>query len=511
VFAVNPVAEKYISGDRRVIPVLRCESALSPGFLLQVSSGVANQYVKPVRGRLPVPEKILLISVNQCSTPYPVYPLGMSHVAASLRRYGHEVTLADLRYDDERIGQIVAEVQPRFIGLSLRNIDDQRIDETVYFVPALLTAAQRLRQLSDAPIILGGSAYSLFPEELLAQSGADYGIAGEGDEAMPQLISLLAKGERDASALSSVPGLVYREQGVVRRNSAQTVAGSDILPSYRSETLFNAYLEESGVANLQTQRGCPFSCCYCTYPLIEGSMVRRRDPLAVAGEVAALEAKGANYFFIVDSVFNIDNNHVAAVCEALLQKGVTATWGCFLQPKGIDHELMALMARAGLRHIEFGTDSLCDEVLSAYGKQFTVDDVVAVDNIADSCGVRHAHFLICGGPGETDATLEKAFENSTRLKKTAIFPYIGMRLYPQTALYRHALAEGVIAGSTDLLRPFFYVTNTVRKERIAELLESFHRRAPRWVIKDPSPEQLNVIRRLRAKQVMGPLWEFLAQ
>ncbi|MBN1758976.1 MAG: cobalamin-dependent protein [Chitinispirillaceae bacterium] len=452
-------------------------------------------------------EKILLISINQCAIPYPVYPLGMSHVAASLRRYGHEVTLADLRYDDERIELIVRERQPRFIGLSLRNIDDHRIDDTVYFVPVLLAAARRIRRITDAVIVLGGSAYSLFPEELLVGSEADFGIVGEGDEALPRLIALMSMGDE----LTSVPGLVYRNEGTVRRNQVAAVPGKNILSPYRPDDLFGVYLTDSGTANLQTQRGCPFTCCYCTYPLIEGTRIRMRDPQEVAQEAAVLETQGARYFFIVDSVFNVDNDHVAAVCEAFIRQGVRATWGCFLRPKNIGGELMELMARAGLRHIEFGTDSLCDEVLVAYGKQFTVDDIVTVDNLADSCGVRHAHFLICGGPGETEETLEMSYENSRRLRKTAIFPFVGMRLYPGTALYRHALGEGVISASTDLLQPYFYVTEKLPKERITAILESFHERSPRWVIKDPSPEQQKIIERLRSKNIVGPLWEFLAQ
>ena len=459
---------------------------------------------------MPVTEKILLISVNQCTSPYPVYPLGMSHVAAALRRFGHTVTLADLRYDDERMEAIVRESQPRFIGLSLRNIDDHRIDETVYFVPVLLAAAKRIRRISEATIVLGGSAYSLFPEELLVGSEADYGIVGEGDEAMPRLIALLSA-ESATCEFASVPGLVYRYESGIRRNPVTAVPGDRILPPYRPDSLSAAYLNDSGTANLQTQRGCPFTCCYCTYPLIEGAGMRLRDPETVAEEAAGLEEQGARYFFIVDSVFNVENDHVAAVCEAFLRRGIRATWGCFLRPKNISRELMTLMARAGLRHIEFGTDSLCGEVLAAYGKQFTVDDIIAADHLADSCGVRHAHFLICGGPGETEATLETSFENSRRLRKTALFPFVGMRLYPGTALYRHALGEKVITAETDLLQPYFYVTAKLPRERIAAMLASFHERSPRWIISDPSPGQLKIIERLRSKNIVGPLWEFLAQ
>ena len=73
-----------------------------------------------------MPVTILLISVNRCITPYPVFPLGMSHVAAALRREGHQVDMADMGFESEQLETIVSSTAPGYIGLSLRNIDDQR-------------------------------------------------------------------------------------------------------------------------------------------------------------------------------------------------------------------------------------------------------------------------------------------------------------------------------------------------------------------------------------------------
>jgi radical SAM superfamily enzyme YgiQ (UPF0313 family) len=436
----------------------------------------------------------------------------MSHVAASLRRHGHKVTLADLRYDDDNLDDIVRTCNPGIIGLSLRNIDDHRIDDTIFFAPEVSATARRLRRVSSATIILGGSAYSLFPVELLVNSEADYGIVGEGEASMVQLTDVLSAGRIVPSSLHSIPGLVYREKNRVRQNPVVPLdAKTAILSPYRPAPLSDAYMQHSGVANLQTQRGCSFTCCYCTYPIIEGTALRTRDPRAVADEAAELEARGIRYFFIVDSVFNADTDHAAAVCEAFLQRGITAAWSCFLRPAGITAGIMELMARAGLRHIEFGTDSLSDPVLAAYGKQFTVEDIVTADHAAEACGVRHAHFLICGGPGETIATLEESFRNSLLLKKTVIFPFVGMRLYPKTALHRIAQREKAVDESMELLQPFFYLAEGLEKQSVTALLAAFHERSPRWVVKDPSPEQLRVIERLRAKRIPGPLWEFLAQ
>ena len=154
----------------------------------------------------------------------------------------------------------------------------------------------------------------------------------------------------------------------------------------------------------------------------------------MADEFEALERQGAKYAFIVDSVFNSSPTHVAETCEAICRRKLTIRWGCFLRPQGLTPELVQLMARAGLAHIEFGSDSFCDAVLHEYGKDFTFDDIQQSSEAARAAGVDCCHFLICGGPGETLETLRLGFENSLRLRGAVIMAVAGMRIYPGTRL-----------------------------------------------------------------------------
>src|SRR5262249_29409004 len=111
------------------------------------------------------------------------------------------------------------------------------------------------------------------------------------------------------------------------------------------------------------------------YPLIEGNHHRGRSPELVVAEFEQLQSLGAKYTFIVDSVFNSPKQHVTEICEALLRRNAKIRWGCFLRPQDLNRAMMQLMARAGLTHIEFGSDSFCDEVLHAYEKDLTFDDI----------------------------------------------------------------------------------------------------------------------------------------
>lgn len=224
-----------------------------------------------------------------------------------------------------------------------------------------------------------------------------------------------------------------------------------------------------------------------------------------------MKRQGVRYFFVVDSVFNTSNDHVAGICEEMIRREVGLQWSCFLRPKNLTSELVTLMKRAGLTHVEFGTDSFADTVLNAYGKGFCFDDVYRASELMRANDVHYAHFLIMGGPGESESTMREAFENSTALRKTVVFPFIGMRIFPETPLVQRAIDEGVVGDGDDLFRPVFYVSPQIEVQRIHEVLEEFHRESPRWIIGDLSPQALQIMEKLRGRGVVGPLWEFLAR
>jgi radical SAM superfamily enzyme YgiQ (UPF0313 family) len=414
--------------------------------------------------------------------------------------------------ENDQLESILSEFQPDFVGLSMRNIDDIRIDNTSYFIPELNDVIKRVRSCTKVPVILGGSAFSLFPAQLLELTRADYGIISEGEESIVKLLALLSRSSQPSELqLSSLHGLVYHAGDSIKCNAVKSMDPDAISNAFRDSAIEPYYRENSGVINIQTQRGCPCKCCYCTYPLIEGSSSRYRSAEQVVGEIIELKKLGNNYFFFVDSVFNTSSKHVISICEELIRREVSITWSCFLKPSNLSEEMMVLMARAGLKHIEFGSDSFCDSVLHEYNKDFTFEEIYNASEWARIHNVHYAHFLITGGPGETEKTLQESFENSKRLRKTVIFPFTGMRLFPGTALFNRAVKEKIIESSANCLEPLFYISPMISKEKITEILQSFHRMMPNWMIEDASPVLVDIMSKLRKKGISGPLWEFLAR
>lgn len=421
-----------------------------------------------------------------------------------MEKKGYEVSIHDINIDKDSLINCISNFKPDYIGLSLRNIDDVQIDSSNYFAPILAKTTKEIRKITQAKIILGGSGYSLFPDRLLELSGADFGIWGEGENAFSSLLECL-----DAKTpYSNIPGLVFRNKENIQINPKKSFNISNIVTAKRPKRLVDFYLEKSSMLNIQTQRGCSYTCCYCTYPVIDGSSFRFRSPESVCLDIAKAKAMGAMYFFITDSVFNSSKRHVTEICEEIIKRKLDIKWGCFLRPKNISSEMMALMKRAGLTHIEFGTDSFCDSVLDAYGKKFTFSDVLEASNMARQAKVYYSHFLIIGGPTETESTILEGYENSKHINKTVFYPFIGMRIYPKTPLYDFVRNEGYIPDNTDFLKPCFYTTPHISKEKMRNMLKRFNSERKNWIVGEITPEVMNAMSGIRKAGVVGPLWEF---
>ena len=220
-----------------------------------------------------MPSRILLLSANRCTDPDPVFPLGLAHINAALRTGGHAVRWLDRLWNFDRLAETLREFQPEVVGIGLRNIDDVLIRQREEFYDELSALVAAIRQHVSAPIVLGGSGFSIFPERLLALTNADYGIAGEGEPGILALLDVLKNG----GDFACVPGLVHRRDGAIVINPSEPGRlDMALTEADRPSEIARHYLQASDTLNLQTQRGCHYLCCYCTYPVLEGKSNRRR-------------------------------------------------------------------------------------------------------------------------------------------------------------------------------------------------------------------------------------------
>lgn len=120
--------------------------------------------------------KILLTASNTCTDPYPVYPLGMSVIAQALAAAGHDVKQFDVAVSGlGALPEAIRSFSPEAVGISIRNLDSVNSRTPGQdFLRMPVAMAEVIRGQTDAPLILGGSGFSLLPEEILKLTGADY-------------------------------------------------------------------------------------------------------------------------------------------------------------------------------------------------------------------------------------------------------------------------------------------------------------------------------------------------
>ena len=446
--------------------------------------------------------KVLLISANTTHAPHPVYPLGLDYLIGALTpRHEVQILAVNAAGGVEQIEAAMRDGNPEVIGLSLRNIDNVDTLAVKSFVPGYERMVRLIRRCTGAPIVLGGSGFSIFPGELMSLLGADFGVVGEG-EYMASLLNALERGD-DPSAL---PGIMIRG-GSVRDPVPWTGAVTRRMRPVDAPRHF--YLERGGVVTRRPKRGCPFRCIYCTYPHIEGRRMRLVPPDEVAREARGLQEMGARFLFITDSAFNADVDHSLAVARAFRRRGLTIPWGAFFAPTRPPDGYYGILAEAGLTHAEFGTESLCDPQLKRYGKPFGVEEVFAAHGSARRLGVHIAHYFLLGGPGEDARSLDETMNRMEELGKAAFFLLCGVRIFPHTPLYDLAVEEGQIRPDQDLLSPVFYRAKGITTEAIIDRVKRQARGRVNWVYGDGGEETERIVTRMHAHGRPGPLWELL--
>ena len=263
--------------------------------------------------------------------------------------------------------------------------------------------------------------------------------------------------------------------------------------------------------NLQASRGCSFNCIYCPYPQIEGKMHRLIEPGEVAKTAKKLQEAGAKYLFITDSAFNSNVEHSLAVAGAFKEAGVSIPWGGFFAPIKLPDNYFSTMADSGLKHVEFGTESLSETMLQTYRKPFRVDDVFSAHRQAQEAGLHTAHYFLLGGPGESAATVTETLGNIEKLNKAALFFFIGIRIYPRTTLYDIALTEGKITADTDMLEPVFYAADDIDRDDIEARVLARAGKRMNWIVGSGSTKGAQTISKMHERGHTGPLWELIAR
>jgi radical SAM superfamily enzyme YgiQ (UPF0313 family) len=399
--------------------------------------------------------RALLISANTETINMVPLPLGLNCVAVAARNAGHDVRLLDLMGNAD-IRRIIRDAiqgsRPDVIGISVRNIDDQSMAEPRFLLQPVRDTVSLCRAFSDAPIVVGGAGFSIFPEAALRYLKADLGICGEGEVAFTTLLRALERGDN----LMAIPGLCRPGAGVQMGCAVRAGLETLLLPDPSLWSVSPGAGEEIWIP-FQTRRGCPIRCSYCSTPALEGTRIRKHPIDAVVQGIALHVAAGFDRFHFVDNTFNLPPRYAKDLCAALCAAGLRIRWRSILYPGSVDEELVRKMAEAGCIEVSLGFESGCPAILRKMNKTYDLAQVRAASEMFRNYGISQIGFLLLGGPGETKESVRESLAFADSLKLDMLKLTMGIRIYPGTAVEKAAREEGMIAEGDDLLFPRFYL------------------------------------------------------
>ena len=304
--------------------------------------------------------RVLLVSANREHIPDPIFPLGLAYIASAAQQAGHEIAVADLCFGNQPIRDLQRQLRsfaPEVVGLSIRNVDNAAYPLTVDYLPRHREVVDAIRATTSvttsATIVLGGSGFSILPEAYMQVLDGDFGITGQAEQTFAALLDALGKNLDPAN----IPGVLSKHprrgaDGSIRMPSPVPVRWGDGLRPARHLFDYARYIRRGGCGNIQTKRGCVFTCNYCTYPLLEGNRFQQRSAKDVVDEINELQLEyGPHPLFFVDSILNFPRGHVEGICEEILRRKLKVRWSCYATPVKLDGNQAQLMARAGCESI----------------------------------------------------------------------------------------------------------------------------------------------------------------
>ncbi|HZF13912.1 MAG TPA: radical SAM protein [Thermoanaerobaculia bacterium] len=312
-----------------------------------------------------------------------VEPLGPISVAGGLEAEGHECRVFDFRLEGLEAGMAkCAAFAPAVVGLQCNFTTERN--------RTLRLAEQVRRELPEAFILVGGHDASREPGWFL-HPAIDAIAVGDGEEVMPPLVDALERGVD----LGTVPGLVLNafNGGGAQRSTgcAPMRANLDTLPM-PARHLISHYAPEyyinfrKPLALMETARGCPFKCNFCSVWKFHDSTFREKSPDRVVAELAAIEAPNV---FITDDIFWLDVRRGEELAKKIKEAGIKKYFTVQTRTDIICKfpHLIEMWKDCGQLSIFLGLESITDEGLDAVNKSNTAANNVRALSILKELGV----------------------------------------------------------------------------------------------------------------------------
>ena len=364
--------------------------------------------------------------------PYP--PLGLLYIAAYLDRVKRENKVFDSTFSKKSDQKaFILQQKPSYLCIYTNLVTKLNVLKLIEWV-------KTNPLLKHTKVILGGPDVTYNWENYL-KGGADCLVIGEGEETMVELIEAI---ENNVD-LSQVNGIAWKDKEGNRFKNPSRKHIKDIdqldLPA-RHKIDLNKYLDTwkqfhgQSAINISTQRGCPFTCKWCS-TAVYGQSYRRRSPHLVAEEVAFLkEEYNPDSLWFVDDVFTINYKWIKQLRNEFESRNLKIPFECITRAERLNDAILSCLRDMGCFRIWIGAESGSQKIIDAMDRKVAIDQVRSMINKSREYGIESGTFIMVGYPGEDEEDINETIyhlkeSNPDIFTITLAYPIKGTRLYSE--------------------------------------------------------------------------------
>lgn len=353
------------------------------------------------------------------------FPLGLGSLLSVLRQAGHQVFFIDNFLQPRKFWAegYLEKHEIDFVGVYSSTICSQGTHEIIEGCNQLCRSGKW-----NGKIIVGGPHTSVAQTPLSA--AVDYIVKGEGEKAILDIV----EGKTTAR---SVQGTIIEELDSLPRPAYDIFINHN--PKYDNTV---ECFSDSPVFTMNTSRGCPFTCKFCSVQGVWGRRYRYFSHDRVIDDIQWLMKDfGAKGIYFREDNFTGNQDRTRKFCEKLLNQNINIKWLCESRVRPLKREMLELMARSGCRWLYLGCESGSQRILDKIDKRIYIEDIRNVINWGKELGIKCYTSWIIGIPGETEEDRQKTFKLIEELQPFSahINVYIGL---PGSDIYEEMVQSG---------------------------------------------------------------------
>ena len=358
-------------------------------------------------------------------------PLGLGSLMSTLRHEGHNISFIDNYLKPSRFIEegYLQNASIDYVGIHANTIcyrDTLRMFHEIHEL--------RRQGLWNGKVIVGGPHTSVAVETI------------------PEFVDHIVQGEGERVLLNIVRG-----EACGRIIRSERMKDLDWLP-FQPWDIFNRlpydytcpWMDIKPVFTMNTSRGCPFGCAFCSVGDIWGREYTYMSAERIISEIEYLVQNfGAKGVYFREDNFTLTSKRTLQFCENLMRKGIHIEWACETRVSDLTEELIELMSNAGCTALYLGVESGSQRVLDLLNKGVTLEQIENTLRWCSKYGVRAYCSLITGVPGETYADYLATKKLMKKLKpySASYNVFVGI---PTSPLYRHVLENKLYEHIDDI-------------------------------------------------------------